>query len=47
MPRISLRITDEQENKLNKIAKDKNFIKPSEEVNISQAVRLCIDERVA
>ena len=44
MARISVRISDEQEEKLKKIAKDKCFITPSGEKNISQVIRLLIDK---
>lgn len=44
MPRIYARISDEQQKKLEQIAKKNNFIKPSGEVNISQVVRWLINK---
>ena len=44
MPRIYARITEDQEKLINKRAKEKGFIKPSGEVNISQYIRWLIEK---
>ena len=44
MPRIYARITEEQEKLIKKKAKEKGFVKPSGEVNISQYIRWLIEK---
>jgi len=44
MARIYARISEQQENKLKKLAEENNFRKPSGELNVSQVVRWLIDK---
>ena len=46
MPRIYARISEQQENKLKKLAEKNNFRKPSGELNVSQVIRWLIDKEL-